>query len=151
MGGPGTHHSKAICYILRSFQMHCRDPAALMLPFLHGSECNCALGCCNDTSSLPSCSTGSFSFTAALLACRTCSPKMKLVILVMNTQVLSEHCPRFGVTKASFKMGKFSPDAVCRVHFVDGSLRQPWSGDSHCCSRVYGHQTFSLPYSSISI
>jgi hypothetical protein len=50
------------------------------------------------------------------------SPKMILsVISATNTQIYSGCRPRVSVTKA-LKMGRVSPDAVCRANFVDGSL-----------------------------
>lgn len=51
------------------------------------------------------------------------SPRMKSsVILAMNIQVASGHCPRDSFMKASFKMGKVFSDAVCRAYHVGGSL-----------------------------
>jgi hypothetical protein len=44
------------------------------------------------------------------------------VILATNTQVIIERHPRVIVTRASFKMRRVSPDAICRMNFGDGSL-----------------------------
>jgi hypothetical protein len=44
------------------------------------------------------------------------------VISATNTQISSGRRPRVSVTKASFRIGRVSPDAVCRAHLVDGSL-----------------------------
>jgi hypothetical protein len=44
------------------------------------------------------------------------------VILVTNTPVVDWCRPKDNVTKASFEMERVCPDAVCRAHFVDGTL-----------------------------
>jgi hypothetical protein len=44
------------------------------------------------------------------------------VILVMNIQVVSVCCHRVNVIEASFKIGRVSPDNICRMSFVGGSL-----------------------------
>jgi hypothetical protein len=62
--------------------------------------------------------------------CIMLNPKMNSSsILVMNTHVVSGHCPKFSFTKACFKVDKVSPD-VCRVNCVRRVLGQS-SGHGH--------------------
>jgi hypothetical protein len=130
MGGPGTRPYKVIYRLQGAF------PAAP--PRLYHTK-PLLLRCCPSYKGLnmvapwgatvahPHCPVVA---RAASNPCMTWSPRMNSsVILATNTRVVSGRHPRVSFMKASFKMGRVYPDAVCKAHCV-GSLSRAIQWDS---------------------
>jgi hypothetical protein len=71
---------------------------------------------------------------------QTCGLRMNpRVISAMSVQVLRGFCPWVSSVSASFKIGKFSPDDICRTYRGQpyGDVRP---SDCHLCPSISDHK-----------
>jgi hypothetical protein len=95
-------------------------------------------------------------FTDASRACLTWSSRMNsTVIMETNTQAVSERRTRVNGINTFFKIGKVSPDATCRAHFVGVSIgqccRDVRLGDRHESPCINSHKTWFPSYPSLGV